>query len=166
MSRVRPYTIPDMERVLELAVELEEELASRDEIEADPGKIRRIFENGFLNEEGYHTVLVSAEKRAIKGFVIGSSYAGCPDIDAYGPQDPESCDSTEISLVYTAADSRKMGIGKSMVGSLCCHVRESYKHTRAEANVASDNHPALGLFRSLGFDEELDGSIYLFTRDL
>jgi L-amino acid N-acyltransferase YncA len=164
--KVRPYTKSDLARIVELAKELDRELAARVGRKPKPDVSERFYRGKYLDPKGYYTVLVAVAANSLDGYIIGSSSTGRPEIGMYGPQEPSRASSTEINIVFTTADSRQRGFGKAMVKSLADYVRENYRHREIGGFVAKWNEPSAALFRSLGFDEEVQDTRSWFSQKL
>jgi ribosomal-protein-alanine N-acetyltransferase len=127
--RVRRMSAADLERVRAIAESLEDAphwpLAAYEAAVQPQGEPRRIA-----------LVAETAEIGAVMGFAVAS---------VVGPQ-------AELETIAVAAEGQRQGVG----GKLFTALREELKRAEVRAvllEVRTSNHPALGLYRALGFVE-------------
>jgi RimJ/RimL family protein N-acetyltransferase len=164
-SQVRIYKPEDLDRILELATELDSELAKKFDKPENPNKMIRAYREHYLMQGTKYQVLVAQIGEEIPGYVVGTPIVGAPEIDYSDYLDPYSTTASEVTMVFITANSRKKGLGKQLITSLTDHIMQ-FGHKELEAYVAKWNKPSIALFRALRFQEKDCGKRYLFTNKL
>lgn len=166
--KIREYRPEDLEQVLELAKELEAELAERFKTVRIKSGIKD-YRNRYLKPGNKFKTFVAVVDNKIVGYLIGFPSLGAPEVDNMYDVLPVAPDWTPpefyLQITFVSRPLRNQGISKKLHVRIIEYARKQ-GHKEVYACIAKWNLPEIRVIKSLKFHLKDLGYRYRLTLKL